>query len=63
MVHEIYAIKSIGPCACMLIELKMVAPLYLVHGFKNITMFLELVCAHFPDYMILMCNTGYAVIK
>ena len=48
---------------CLLIELKMVVPLYLVHGFKNITMFSELVCAHFPDYMILMCNTGYAVIK
>ena len=48
---------------CLLIELKMVVPLYLVHGFKNITMFSVLVCAHFPDYMILMCNTGYAVIK
>ena len=32
-------------------------------GFKNITMFSELVCAHFPNYMILMCNTGYGVIK
>ena len=27
------------------------------------TMFLECVCAHSPDYMILMYNTGYAVLK
>ena len=48
---------------CLLIELKMVLPLYLVHGLKNNTMFSECVCAHFPDYMILMCNTWYTVIK
>ena len=41
----------------------MVIPLYLVHGLKNNTMFLECVCAHSPDYMILMYNTGYAVLK
>ena len=41
----------------------MVVPLYLVHGLENNTMFSECVYAHSPDYMILMCNTGYAVIK
>ena len=41
----------------------MVIPLYLVHGLKNNTMFLECVCAHSPDYTILMYNTGYAVLK
>ena len=63
MVNENYAIKSFGHSACSFTELKMVIPLYLVHGLKNNTMFLECVCAHSPDYMILMYNTGYAVLK
>ena len=42
-------------------ERKIIVPLYLVHGLKNNTAFLEYTHAHSPNYVILMRNTGCAV--